>query len=191
MKNNQEKFEYAIRRTKLSTLYEEIGKYLKEHGDADIRSIAFLNGDREASYKLELSDLNSFDTKPIGEIEVKYEDVQYTKEEWQSGVIDVSKVNNRECNLLEARSCCLREDNLCGKAKSCDFCPYMKNVSQLWKEFCDTPIAKQTGCIMEEWNNFPIGTFRSDIVDWFHNMYEVDIDALKIITGRDYNIVNR
>lgn len=189
MKNNQEKSEYTLRRTKLSTLYEEIEKYLKEHGDADIRSIAFMNGDREASYKLELSDLNSFDTKLIGEIEVKYEDVQYTKEEWQSGVINVSKVNKRECNLLEARSCCLREDNLCGKAKSCDLCSYMKNVSKLWKEFCDTPLSQ--ACITKEWNNFPIGTFRGDIVDWFYNTFEVDIDALKIITGRDYNIVIR
>lgn len=85
--------EYTFRRTKLSALYEEIGRYLKENGDADIRSIVSLNGDSEASYRLELSDLNSFDTQRIGEVKAKYEDVPYTQEEWESGVIDVSKSN--------------------------------------------------------------------------------------------------
>lgn len=87
---------YTFRRTKLSALYKEIGRYLREHGDADIRSIASLNGDSEASYRLELSDINSFDTQRIGEVKAKYEDVQYTQEEWKSGIIDVSKSNIRK-----------------------------------------------------------------------------------------------
>ena len=88
--------EYTFRRTKLSELYKEIGRYLRENGDADIRSIVSLNGNSEASYRLELSDINSFDTRIIGEVKAKYEDVQYTKEEWQSGIIDVSKSNIRK-----------------------------------------------------------------------------------------------
>lgn len=84
---------YTFRRTKLSALYKEIGRYLRENGDADIRSIVSLNGDSEASYRLELSDINSFDTQRVGEVKVKYEDVQYTKEEWESGIIDISKSN--------------------------------------------------------------------------------------------------
>lgn len=88
--------EYTFRRTKLSELYKEIGKYLRENGDADIRSIVSLNGDSEASYRLELSDINSFNTKRIGEVKAKYEDVQYTQEEWESGIIDVSKSNIRK-----------------------------------------------------------------------------------------------
>ena len=88
--------EYTFRRTKLSELYKEIGRYLRENGDADIRSIVSLNGNSGASYRLELSDINSFDTRIIGEVKAKYEDVQYTKEEWESGIIDVSKSNTRK-----------------------------------------------------------------------------------------------
>ena len=88
--------EYTFRRTKLSELYKEIGKYLRENGDADIRSIVSLNGNGGVSYRLELSDINSFDTRRIGEVKAKYEDVQYTKEEWENGIIDVSKSNIRK-----------------------------------------------------------------------------------------------
>ena len=88
--------EYTLRRTKLSKLYKEIGRYLRENGDADIRSIVSLNGDTEASYRLELLDINSFDTRRIGEVKAKHEDVQYTKGEWESGIIDVSKSNIRK-----------------------------------------------------------------------------------------------
>ncbi len=88
-------------------------------------------------------------------------------------------------NLTRARECSFRKDNLCGKAKSCTMCSYMKNVAELWKGFCDTPIQySRTGCTTEEWNSFPIGTFRADIVDWFYKTFEVDIEALKEMTGR-------
>ena len=88
-------------------------------------------------------------------------------------------------NLTRARECCFRKDNLCGKAKSCTMCSYMKNVAELWIRFCDTPIQySRTGCTTEEFNSFPIGTFRADIVDWFYKTFEVDIDALKEMTGR-------
>lgn len=88
-------------------------------------------------------------------------------------------------NLTRARKCSFRKDNLCGKAKSCTMCSYMKNVAELWKEFCDTPIQySKTGCTTEEFNSFPIGTFRADIVDWFYKTFEVDIDTLKEMTGR-------
>lgn len=43
-------------------------------------------------------------------------------------------------NLTRARQCCLRKDNLCGKTSSCELCPYMKNIKELWIKFCDTPI---------------------------------------------------
>lgn len=95
-----------------------------------------------------------------------------------------------ENDLNRSRSCRFRENGLCGKAKSCELCSYMKNVSKLWKEFCDTPLYK-SGSIAEEWNNFPIGTLRTNIENWFYNTYEVDIDALKSITGRDYQNVSR
>lgn len=100
---------------------------------------------------------------------------------------DNSQNSNMTNNIDRARSCRFREENLCGKAKSCKRCSYMKNVSKLWKEFCDTQLYK-SGSIAEEWNNFPIGTFSSDIVDWFYNTFEVDIDALKLITKRETNI---
>lgn len=86
-------------------------------------------------------------------------------------------------NLSIARECCLRENNLCGKTKSCEIsCRYMRNIARLWDGFCDTPI--DHGCITEEWNTFPIGTPRANIVDWFYKTFEVDIDALKEMTGR-------
>ena len=92
-------------------------------------------------------------------------------------------------NLNRARQCCLRKDNLCGKAKSCTMCSYMRNVAELWKKFCDTPLQySRTGCTTEEFNSFPIGTFRADIVDWFYKTFEVDIDALKEMTGRYDNV---
>lgn len=43
-------------------------------------------------------------------------------------------------NLTRARECCFRENNLCGKAKSCEVCSYMRNIKELWIRFCDTPI---------------------------------------------------
>ncbi len=89
-------------------------------------------------------------------------------------------------NLTRARECCLRENNLCGKSKSCETdCRYMRNVARLWDGFCDTPV--ECGYITEEFNNFPIGTFRADIVGWFSLTFEVDIDALKEMTGRYIN----
>jgi len=175
--------EYTFRRTRLSALYEEIGKYLKEHGDADIRSIVSLNGDNEASYRLELSDLMTFDTKRIGEVKAKYEDVQYTKEEWESGVIKTTKVNEEVLNTLETMNCCLRENDLCGMTVNCVQCSYMKKVIELWKDFCDTPAIKNGNYITEVWNNFPIGTFKADIIDWFRQTYDVDVYSLEKITG--------
>lgn len=92
-------------------------------------------------------------------------------------------------NLTKVRECCLRENNLCGRTKSCTMCSYMRNVARLWDGFCDTPVDyNRTGCITEEWNTFPIGTPRANVVDWFYKTFEVDIDALKEITGRDINI---
>lgn len=95
-------------------------------------------------------------------------------------------------NLFRARECCLRKDNLCGKAKSCELCSYMRNITRLWDGFCDTPVDyHRTGCITDEWNTFPIGTPRANIVDWFYNTFEVDIDTLKDMTGRDINVDSR
>lgn len=88
-------------------------------------------------------------------------------------------------NLTRARECSFRKDNLCGKAKSCTMCSYMRNIKKLWVRFCDTPIQySRTGCTTEEFNSFPIGTPRANIVDWFYKTFEVDIDALKEMTGR-------
>lgn len=90
-------------------------------------------------------------------------------------------------NLNQARECCARENNLCGKSKSCKTsCRYIRNVARLWDGFCDTPV-EYGGCITEEWNTFPIGTARVNIVDWFYKTFEVDIDALKEMTRRYIN----
>lgn len=90
-------------------------------------------------------------------------------------------------NLNQARECCLRENNLCGKTKLCETsCRYMRNIARLWDGFCDTPV-EYDGCIKEEWNTFPIGTARANIVDWFYKTFEVDIDALKEMTEREIN----
>lgn len=94
MENNQEERFYTDRKVRLSHLYEEIGKYLKEHGDANVQSIGSIGGaDDHAKYSLELTDLNLFSAKPIGEIRIKSEAVHYTKEEWKSGKITVSKID--------------------------------------------------------------------------------------------------
>lgn len=170
---------YTFRRTKLSTLYEEIGKYLKENGDADIRSIDSLNGDSEASYRLILSDLNSFNTKCIGEVKAKFENVQYTQEEWQIGFIKSSKI----LNLLDAMNCCLRKNGLCGMTETCKRCSYMKRVIELWIDFCNTPVDGVENYITQEWGNFPIGTERVVIMNWFINTYDVDIKVLMQYAG--------
>lgn len=88
---------YMFTRIRLSKLYDEIGKFLKEYGDADIRSIASgYSSDDKIMYMLRLSDLNSFDTtKSVGEIRIKYEDFTYTKEEWETGIITDSKINTK------------------------------------------------------------------------------------------------
>lgn len=68
-------------------------------------------------------------------------------------------------NLTQARECCAWENNLCGKSKLCKTsCHYMRNIARLWDGFCETPV-EFDGCITEEWNTFPIGTSRANIVD--------------------------
>ena len=93
----KEENSYTFTRVRLSKLYDEIGKFLKENGDADIRSIASCYGyDDKTMYMLRLSDLNSFDTtKSVGEIRIKYEDMPYTEEEWKTGIITDSKINTK------------------------------------------------------------------------------------------------
>ena len=67
---------------------------MKEHGDVNVQSVSFIGGaDDHARYSLELTDLNSFSTKPVGEIRIKSEAVHYTREEWESGEITVSKLD--------------------------------------------------------------------------------------------------
>ncbi len=84
-------------RVKLSNLYREIGRFLREYGDADIRSVSFCNGyDDNTKYLLRLADLNSFDTtKCVGEIRIKYEEVPYSEEEWKTGIIKDSKIDTK------------------------------------------------------------------------------------------------
>ena len=86
---------YMFTRVKLSKLYDEIGKFLKEHGNADIRSIVSCCGyDDKTKYLLKLADLNSFKaTKSVGEVRARYEDVLYTEEEWRTGIITDSKID--------------------------------------------------------------------------------------------------
>ena len=44
-------------------------------------------------------------------------------------------------NLIQARECCLREDNLCGKTKLCETsCRYMTNIARLRDGYCHTPV---------------------------------------------------
>lgn len=88
---------YAFSRVRLSNLYNEIGKFLREHGDADISGISFCSGyEDKTMYLLRLADLNSFDTtKSIGEIRIRYEDILYTEEEWKSGIIADSKIDTK------------------------------------------------------------------------------------------------
>lgn len=88
---------YAFSRVKLSNLYNEIGNFLREYGDADIRGVSFCSGyDDKTTYLLRLADLNSFDTtKSVGEIRMRYEDVLYTEEEWRTGVITDSKIDTK------------------------------------------------------------------------------------------------
>ena len=97
MTNNQEEHIYTYRRVKLSSLYEEIGKFLMNHGDADVRSIGSCSYSSDNTrFSLDIADLNSFDGEAVDgikEIRIKYENVPYTKEEWQSGKITVSKID--------------------------------------------------------------------------------------------------
>ena len=86
---------HAFSRVKLSNLYNEIGNFLREHGDADIRGVSSCNGyDDKTMYLLRLADLNSFNTtKSIGEIRMRYEDILYTDEEWRTGIITDSRID--------------------------------------------------------------------------------------------------
>jgi len=97
MKNNQEEYIYTYRRVKLSSIYKEIGKFLKDHGDADVRSIGSCSYSNDNTrFSLDIADLNSFYGEPVDgikEIKIKYEDIPYTKEEWQKGKITVSKID--------------------------------------------------------------------------------------------------
>lgn len=88
---------HVFSRVKLSNLYNEIGNFLKEHGDADIRGIASCSGyDDKTTYLLRLADLNSFDTtKSVGEIRMRYEDILYTDEEWRTGIITDSRIDTK------------------------------------------------------------------------------------------------
>lgn len=94
-------------------------------------------------------------------------------------------VNNTDVfNINKAQKCKFREYNndLCGGTKSCKLCSYMKRIIELWRDFCNTPSNKNRNYITEVWNNFPIGTNKEDIIDWFKQFYEVDIDILENIT---------
>ena len=97
MDNKHEKHTYTYRRVKLSSLYKEIGKFLKEHGDVDVRNIRSCSYSNDNTrFSLDIADLNSFNNNAVDgikEIRIKYEDVPYTKEEWQNGEITVSKID--------------------------------------------------------------------------------------------------
>ena len=88
---------HVFSRIKLSNLYNEIGKFLRVYGDADIRGIASCSGyDDKTTYLLRLADLNSFDTtKYVGEIRMRYEDILYTEEEWRTGIITDSRIDTK------------------------------------------------------------------------------------------------
>lgn len=88
---------HVFSRVKLSNLYNEIGNFLREYGDADIRGIASCSGyDDKTTYLLRLADLNSFDTtKYVGEIRIRYEDILYTEEEWRTGIITDSRIDTK------------------------------------------------------------------------------------------------
>lgn len=97
--------------------------------------------------------------------------------------------NNKDLNISRARECKFREHgfnhNLCGGTKSCELCPYMRRIIELWKSFCSTPTIKNGNYITEVWNNFPIGTNKYDIIDWFEQFYGVDISVLKNYCGKE------
>lgn len=97
MDNRHEEHMYTYKRVKLSSLYKEIGDFLKEHGDADVRSIGSCSYSSDNTrFSLDIADLNSFNSDSVDgikEIRIKYEDVPYTKEEWQNGEITVSKID--------------------------------------------------------------------------------------------------
>ena len=48
-------------------------------------------------------------------------------------------------------------------------------IRKLWKEFGDVPMNPDTECIEEEWNNFPIGTHREEIWDWFEETFNISV----------------
>lgn len=95
--------------------------------------------------------------------------------------------NKEVLNIDRARECKFRESefnhNYCGGTESCKLCPYMKKVIELWKSFCNTPAIEHGNYITEVWNNFPIGTNKAEIIDWFRQFYEVDIYLLEKLTG--------
>lgn len=94
-------------------------------------------------------------------------------------------VNNTDVfNINKAQKCKFREYNndLCGGTKSCKLCSYMKRIIELWKSFCNIA-TDDRNFIKEEWNNFPIGTYKVDIIEWFRQTYEVDVYSLEKMTG--------
>lgn len=96
MNNNTENQKFIMDRVRLSHIYNEIGKCLQEHGDADVRSISSISGSKDkAIYAFNLSDLNSFDISQIGEIRIKRDEIPYTYDEWKTGCINKSTVKIR------------------------------------------------------------------------------------------------
>ena len=51
-------------------------------------------------------------------------------------------------------------------------------VKDLWNEFGDVPMNPETECIEEEWNGFPVGTFREDIWHWFEETFNISVFEL-------------
>lgn len=80
---------FLLDRVKLSSLYEKVGNYLEKNGDANIIGIAYyLSGtDDSTVYSIELSDLQSYNTKMIDEIKIECEEIPYTYEDRRKGII--------------------------------------------------------------------------------------------------------
>lgn len=51
-------------------------------------------------------------------------------------------------------------------------------IKQLWLELGDIPMNPVTECLEQEWNGFPVGTFREDIWLWFEESFGISVAEL-------------
>lgn len=51
-------------------------------------------------------------------------------------------------------------------------------VKELWEEFGNVPMNPETEEVEEQWRQFPAGTHREEIWQWFEDSYDISVADL-------------